>query len=447
LTPKNSSDSSTHQGTYYAGDHSHDEFDSFESDNESDEEIHRKTDSGVDMSNNKLPDPPAANGQVYAFMQKIKNIGTLSKTEITKSFIKIAKKRNSSSKSLKSLDEIPGQDQEQKIYESTSNKPNARSKLKSLKIPLKIVKNNFHSEPYENTEFHKPITPTTPKGDSSPKVEQQPADAKAEVRPEVVPRKKSGKSFKSKLRKSLYSDSSLNIGNSFNGTRSTFYLDAGDVDSGIYNGSSDQNSNSNSNANLSASDRELTATPSQLKTPENNRRKSVSPSHRPSIPPPPPPIDKLPSNRQDRLANATAWYHTWGLFKPEEGDNKADKTLCSTSWYTDAGLYVTSGDSVASSSESSGVSTGAGDDHSHSMFSNEPLYQLYNAVKLESISRDIAEIAGQQEKIGSRLNMDVSDRKFPARPSALELIEPNHGPSRTLWCEIPEVIQSEILSE
>ena len=32
----------------------------------------------------------------------------------------------------------------------------------------------------------------------------------------------------------------------------------------------------------------------------------------------------------------------------------------------------------------------------------------------------------------------------PWRPSALQLIGPNQGPSRTLWSEVPEVIQSEI---
>lgn len=35
--------------------------------------------------------------------------------------------------------------------------------------------------------------------------------------------------------------------------------------------------------------------------------------------------------------------------------------------------------------------------------------------------------------------------KKPTRPTALQLIEPNQGPSRTLWCEVPEVIQSGIL--
>ena len=35
--------------------------------------------------------------------------------------------------------------------------------------------------------------------------------------------------------------------------------------------------------------------------------------------------------------------------------------------------------------------------------------------------------------------------KRVSRPSALQLVGPKQGPSRTLWSEIPEVINSEIL--
>lgn len=105
-----------------------------------------------------------------------------------------------------------------------------------------------------------------------------------------------------------------------------------------------------------------------------------------------------------------------------------------------------------SSSGSSGVSTGGecgpGDDNSHSMFLNEPLYQIYSAAKLESITQDIDHSDGYEE-IGGRLHGDTEDEeeKRHQRPTALQLVEPNNGPSRTLWCEIPEVINSQILSE
>lgn len=107
-----------------------------------------------------------------------------------------------------------------------------------------------------------------------------------------------------------------------------------------------------------------------------------------------------------------------------------------------------------SSSGSSGVSTGGecspcGDENSHSMFLNEPLYQLYTAAKLESISSSEFEPEIESdgyEEISKKDIQEVVDKK-PPRPSALQLIEPNHGPSRTLWSEVPEVIQSGIFCE
>lgn len=47
------------------------------------------------------------------------------------------------------------------------------------------------------------------------------------------------------------------------------------------------------------------------------------------------------------------------------------------------------------------------------------------------------------EEIGSH-NKPEEQRKS-SRPSALQLVGPKQGPSRTLWSEIPEVINSGIL--
>jgi neuronal guanine nucleotide exchange factor len=95
------------------------------------------------------------------------------------------------------------------------------------------------------------------------------------------------------------------------------------------------------------------------------------------------------------------------------------------------------------------------------MFLNEPLYQLYTAAKLESISSGEFENEPENESDGYEEvfkkdsqgiingNNDahnIVSKKKQSRPSALQLIEPNHGPSRTLWSEVPEVIQSGILS-
>jgi hypothetical protein len=42
---------------------------------------------------------------------------------------------------------------------------------------------------------------------------------------------------------------------------------------------------------------------------------------------------------------------------------------------------------------------------------------------------------------------DGSRKPKPLRPTAMELIQPREGQHRTLWCEIPEVVSSAILSK
>lgn len=104
------------------------------------------------------------------------------------------------------------------------------------------------------------------------------------------------------------------------------------------------------------------------------------------------------------------------------------------------------------------MSTGGGgsakeNENSHSLFSNEPLYQLYTAAKLESISSNEfdpeAESDGYEEITKKDIEESESAIEKPVkpRPTALQLIEPNLGPSRTLWSEVPEVLNSGIFSK
>ncbi|XP_052899126.1 uncharacterized protein LOC128305622 [Anopheles moucheti] len=556
-----------------------DEFDSFDSDDteedyedDDDERNRARTDSGVDIRNAKLPDPPPSNSQVYVLVQKIKNLGTLS--EIAKSFHKLSKKKPSKGGTGATYENATAT-----VLSSKLPGKGTKSSSKTFKLPLPLVGGGGGvpkppPEDYENAPFAG--THPAPPGSSlllassqsssavsasnpplaamsSPFPEQSHAHSSTGVRStsessnvssnmpgphqsalaDSVARKKSKstKSLRSKFRKSLVSDStSLNIGSSFNGSRSTFYVTSADVDSGIFNGSEGC-------LNPPTSVSQLEMGPS--KPLEDNRRKSIASAigttshHRPSIPPPPPPAEAgkrtnitsslsplLTTNKSSsKKLGATSWYAECGVFKqphsfstgsdqslsggkassisprssipPKNGDGgAADRTLTNnghttSSWYAD--IYQTSGASVASSSESSGVSTGGeggpGDDHSHSMFVNEPLYQIYNAAKLESITRDIdAEINGSTEaelyddgyeKIAERnrrrtaaegdeggstssgsSSTEGDDRndessmhlRKPSRPTALELIEPHIGKLRTLWCEIPEVRNSEILA-
>lgn len=60
----------------------------------------------------------------------------------------------------------------------------------------------------------------------------------------------------------------------------------------------------------------------------------------------------------------------------------------------------------------------------------------------QSINKDIEDNSDGYEEISSSQRPD--EEKKQVRPSALQLVGPK-GPSRTLWCEIPEVINSQIL--
>lgn len=355
--------------------------DSFDSD-ESDED--RRNDTYLhpnDINSAKqLPDPPPSNNQMYALMQKIRNIGTLSKSELAKGFNKLSKKKTSSSKSPKiftaeNLTFPAGPDDNSTTnYENTPlPKTPKQSKSKSFKLPLQLGSSSKPlADDYENTDFHQPVTPTSvsPNGSalaSSPASEQADRSILVSISNSdssnvstFRKKSKTGKSLRSKLRKSLQSDSSLNIGSSFNGSRSTFYVtDSLDVDSGIFNGSEPNSSSSNLNVASVGKD---TPSPQKLvvhKTPDADRRKSVnggSPASRPTIPPPPPPSSAAVGDRKflkNRKLGATSWYAECGLFKADslkqaslENELK-NKERSTTSWYAEAGLYQTSDVSVA----------------------------------------------------------------------------------------------------
>ncbi|XP_055686129.1 uncharacterized protein LOC129791767 isoform X2 [Lutzomyia longipalpis] len=428
-----------------------DDFDSFDSEPDSDDDI-KKNDSGVDVSNTKLPEPPTSSNQVYALMQKFKNLSSLS--EISKSLSRFTKKK--SKRSGEGGATVGQKYENTKFYDAPEyqNVPFDGTVRKS-KSPKSKKRNSVFShksdDAYENTEFHAPCPATFDHSLQQSSRDEACGEVGADEAPIKVPRKKSksGKSFKSKLRRSLVSsESTLNIGSSFNGTRSTFYIsDSVDMDSGIFTGS---------DRTLRTDDATKSPTPGDDVAKEN-RRKST-PCGRPLNPPPPPPASS--AEKRKNLGSTTSWYAECGVFKSDtlkrELKNQDKKSSRSTtSWYAEAGLYqTTSGDSVASSSGSSGVSTGGecggGDDNSHSMFLNEPLYQIYSAAKLESISRDI-ELGEQDqsdgyEEIGKKEDEMEMEEKKPLRPTALQLVGPKQGPSRTLWSEIPEVINSEILA-
>ncbi|EDW94768.1 rho guanine nucleotide exchange factor 5 isoform X2 [Drosophila yakuba] len=410
-----------------------DDYDSFETDSddhgdgEPDQRLRNQNDSGVDMRNHRLPKPPPPQNQVYEFVRKFKD------------FI-------SSKKSPKGS--------QQKLYENTP------------------ASTQFYVESSKRTEDVYESTDYGPERSPAP-VNKGPQ----EQAPVLRAKQKNGKSLRSRLRKSL-------VGSSFDTkqlsslapTRSTFYVEdpegslpalplepeihgSGELDSGF----SDKNCTP-----LPEAQKFSTVTRKAKKEAKANRRRTTI-GLRPHDPPPPPPPmtgskSPLEPEREQEAGQTTSWYAECGVFKQAtngaaspRGDEPVTPTPSGhggvSSWYAESGLYQTSGISVASSSGSSGVSTGneagLGDELSsepHSLFSNEPLYQMYSAAKLESITRDLEAHGSSDgyEEIGQQAKSKPEPQVKP-RPTALQLVEPKNGPSRTLWSEIPEVIHSCIL--
>lgn len=89
-------------------------------------------------------------------------------------------------------------------------------------------------------------------------------------------------------------------------------------------------------------------------------------------------------------------------------------------------------------SDSSAGHTGS--EMSRPLFSDEPLYQFYNASVFEQARR---QEAAEGDSDGYEEIVDGVVKS--TRPSAMELIRPREGKHRTLWCEIPEVRESGVL--
>ncbi|XP_016985215.2 uncharacterized protein LOC108048822 isoform X1 [Drosophila rhopaloa] len=410
------------------------DYDSFESDSddhgdgEPNQRLRNHNDSGVDMRNHRLPKPPPPPNQVYEFVRKFRD------------FI-------SSKKSPKGS--------QQKLYENTPA---------ATQFYVESAKRT--EEVYENTEYGPERSPA-PTGHQ-------------ETAPVLRAKQKNAKSLRSRLRKSL-------VGSSFDtkqlsslaATRSTFYVEDPEGSLPALPLEPEMHGSGELDSGFSEKHCTPTAESQKFSTVARKAKKEVKASrrrttiglrpHDPPPPPPPPPLagSKSPTDTERGLESGEtpSWYAECGVFKQAPnatgsarvGDEPVTPTPSGhggvSSWYAESGLYQTSGISVASSSGSSGVSTGneagLGDELSsepHSLFSNEPLYQMYSAAKLESITRDLEAHGSSDgyEEIGQHAKAKP-EPLAKTRPTALQLVEPKNGPSRTLWSEIPEVIHSCIL--
>ncbi|XP_015017864.2 uncharacterized protein LOC6582314 isoform X1 [Drosophila mojavensis] len=425
-----------------------DDYDSFETDSdeptEPEQRLQHHNDSGVDMRNHRLPLPPAPQNQVYAIVRKFKD------------FI-------SSKKSHKGS--------QQKIYENSGAQFYVECRKREPQEPAGSLSSSERNL-------------VAGQGQQDPQQQQEQQLSSASL---LRPKQKNGKSLRSRLRKSL-------VGASFDTkqlaaltpTRSTFYIEdpatpqqheqqehhgSGELDSGF----SEKASSGDipvMPSTPSAESQKFSTVARKTKKEAKAMRRRTTIGVRPHDPPPPPPpsVELRNSSNRTQLEphSPTSWYAECGVFKqstatltaPHGTDEPTTPTPNtpgggSSSWYTESGLYQTSGISVASSSGSSGVSTGneagLGDElQPHSLFFNEPLYQVYSAAKLESITRDLEAHESSTdgyEEIGQHAHAkkEPAQQTQKTRPSALQLVEPKNGPSRTLWSEIPEVIHSGIL--
>ncbi|KAJ3642091.1 hypothetical protein Zmor_024907 [Zophobas morio] len=382
-----------------------DDYDSFDSDSDSDSSFTKvnSNDSGLDIGNNQLPDPP--NSQPYVLTRlaatvkrKLRRNWSLTKSDISKSL-----SRMTGRKSRTDLE-----------------------KMKHRKSSPEILSNEG---PCESPE--QPETKTLPR-----------------------------KSFLTKFRRSmsLSAESAAELNTNLdNKPKSTFYLtEEIDVDK--------NESERDSGASLS---------------PVQRNSKVIV---RPHSPPPPAPVKK-----KDK--RSTSWYAEVGLFKNSES---CLPKRSNTFWYAEVGLYQTARSTPSTSSAENSGNTGnvsiKGEDFinqdnseeyynmkngtdyyndsitsfsstetkkdsltnlttdKHLRLEDEPLYQFYDAALLESVCNESASDFDSDgyEEVGDT----NSESRLSSRPSAMELISTKNSVavSRTLWCEIPEVIASSVLS-
>ncbi|XP_044260068.1 uncharacterized protein LOC123008342 [Tribolium madens] len=384
-----------------------DDYDSFDSDSDSDGSFTKVNshDSGLDIGNSQLPETP--NNQTYVLtrlaatagkhMRKLRRNWSLTKNDISKSLSRMTKR-----KSRTDLDK------------------------------------------------HRKSSPEILQPEEPP-----PCECPPEPETKTLPRK----SFLTKFRRSmsLSAESASELTSNLDKPKSTFYLTEIDIDK--------NESERDSGASLS---------------PVQRNSKAII---RPQSPPPPAPVRAK--------KRSTSWYAEVGLFKNSESNATRRSN---TFWYAEVGLYQTGRSTPSTSSaENSGNTTNVsikpddfinqdnseeyynlknGSDYyndsinsfsstetkkdqsltslatdAHLRLEDEPLYQFYDAAVLESVCHDgVSDFDSDgYEEVGD----SNSESTLSSRPSTMELVSPNKNlltVSRTLWCEIPEVIQSSVLS-
>uniref|UniRef100_A0A0A9VXD6 Rho guanine nucleotide exchange factor 16 n=1 Tax=Lygus hesperus TaxID=30085 RepID=A0A0A9VXD6_LYGHE len=177
-----------------------------------------------------------------------------------------------------------------------------------------------------------------------------------------------------------------------------------------------------------------------------------------SPPPPPPPLVNGESKSATKSVNDPTLYLESGLFGQAHAQNgsmhnnetnsnhsgSSGKSQSNSQWYSDVGLYENTSENDSGHSSQLDL-----------QFADEPLYQFYAArvAELEQIENN-SDIG--YEEIGPNSESSTTEIYSPSngsvgstgsggvRPSALELVSPE-SIHRTLWCQVPQVINSRIL--
>ncbi|XP_073969165.1 uncharacterized protein isoform X2 [Rhodnius prolixus] len=161
----------------------------------------------------------------------------------------------------------------------------------------------------------------------------------------------------------------------------------------------------------------------------------LSTSIRPtSPPPPPPPPPSLNGEMKSKPINDTSLYMECGLFEHSSIPSERPRSINSGCWYSDVGLYENKKCSDSASEHDS--SQGSDLDL---RFADEPLYQFYaeRVAELELVD-------GNSECGYEEIGLLANERKtLQSRPPALDLV--TQELQRTLWCQVPQVIQSGVL--
>ncbi|XP_050310808.1 uncharacterized protein LOC126746543 [Anthonomus grandis grandis] len=434
-------ESDHHYESLYAGkDEEELDYDSFESDTESDASFDRNKNMSGGIENTQLPELPNNQSFIKSAEKNMKKF----RMNITRSLTRMKKHIS-------------------KTDAETPNDPNKKRKSDS-----KLKQRSPGNEPIVEAKNQDVKTSPEP-NKSSNNESQSPEDNK------TLTRTKSG-GFLTKFRRSmsLSAESALELTSNLNGaskTKSTFYLtEPIDIDA------------------TEGSEKSLSPA-----------RHSKSPVMRPRSPPPPAPVGQPEIKKSERKDNkASSWYADSGVFKNNDQSKRP-----STYWYAEVGLYQgqNSSSPSTSSAENSGSNLSAPikafeiprpslkpsdfinqDDREHLnnvkndsayytgsfnslgsletknddslkqelqlRLQDEPLYQFYDAAVLESISY------GNTSDFDSDNYEDIHEKEVTSnvikiRPSAMELVTPQRNSiciTKTLWCEIPEVINSSVLS-